>query len=402
MENVSTLAREIHTKEMVLQMGPSHPAMHGTVRMLLTLDGETVVNTDINIGYLHRGFEKMCENRTYHQAIIYTDRLNYVSPIINNFGYAMTVEKLFGIDVPLRGKYIRTIMSEISRITDHLTCVAATAMELGALTAFLYMLKAREELWKLIEDVSGGRGVTPSYGRIGGVKADLPEDFHDKTTNALKITRDVLKEIHGLLTKNRIFVDRVKGVGVITADEAISHGFTGPCLRSTGVPYDVRKAQPYMMYAQMDFDVPVGSNGDNYDRYLCRMEEMQQSMGIIEQALAQIPSGPVNVEDKRITFPSKKEVYGNMESLINHFKLFMEGHGICPPEGEAYQAVEGANGELGFYIVSDGTGKPYRMRCRAPSFCNMTGVKKMVVGGMIADIVPSFGSVNMIGGECDR
>ncbi|HHT9134256.1 MAG TPA: NADH-quinone oxidoreductase subunit D [Candidatus Avalokitesvara rifleensis] len=402
MEKTSTLAQEMHTKEMTLHMGPSHPAMHGTVRMFLELDGETVVRADVNVGYLHRGFEKMCENRTYHQAIIYTDRLNYVSPLINNFGYAMAVEKLFGVEVPDRCKFIRTIMSEICRVTDHLTCVAASAMELGALTAFLYMIKAREELWKLIEDAAGGRGVTPSYVRIGGVKDDLPDDFHGKTMNAIKITRDVLKEIHGLLTKNRIFVDRVKGVGAITPDEAISYGFTGPCLRSTGVPYDVRKAQPYMVYEQMNFDVPVGTNGDNYDRYLCRMEEMQQSMSIIEQALAKIPSGPIKVADKRITFPSKKEVYGNMEALINHFKLFMNGHGICPPEGEVYQAVEGANGELGFYVVSDGTGKPYRLRCRPPSFCNVSGVKRMIEGGMLADIVPTFGSVNMIGGECDR
>ncbi len=402
MSNATTLAKELHTKEMVLQMGPSHPAMHGTVRMLLTLDGETVVNTDIHIGYLHRGFEKMCENRTYHQAIIYTDRLNYVSPLINNFGYAMAVEKLFDVEVPLRCKFIRTIMSEIARVSDHLTCVAAGAMELGALTAFLYMIRAREEWWQVIEEVTGGRGVTPSYGRIGGVKDDLPEDIEDMIKKTIKSTRGVLEEIHGLLTKNRIFVDRMKDVGVISADYAISHGFTGPCLRSTGVAYDVRKAQPYMVYEQMKFDVPVGQNGDNYDRYLCRMEEIVQSLSIIEQALAKIPSGPVKVEDKRISFPSKQEVYGNMEALINHFKLFMEGHGICPPEGEVYQAVEGANGELGFYIVSDGTGKPYRLRCRPPSFCNMSGVKKMIEGHMIADIVPTFGSVNMIGGECDR
>ncbi len=402
MSNATTLAKELHTKEMVLQMGPSHPAMHGTVRMLLTLDGETVVNTDINIGYLHRGFEKMGENRTYHQAIIYTDRLNYVSPLINNFGYAMAVEKLFDVDVPVRCKFIRTIMSEIARISDHLTCVGASAMELGALTAFLYMIRAREEWWQVIEEVTGGRGVTPSYGRIGGVKDDLPEDIEDMIKKTIKSTRGVLEEIHGLLTKNRIFVDRMKGVGVISADDAISHGFTGPCLRSTGVAYDVRKAQPYMVYEQMKFDVPVGQNGDNYDRYLCRMEEIVQSMGIVEQALAKIPSGPVKAEDKRISFPSKQEVYGNMEALINHFKLFMEGHGICPPEGEVYQAVEGANGELGFYIVSDGTGKPYRLRCRPPSFCTMSGVKKMIEGRMIADIVPTFGSVNMIGGECDR
>ncbi|MGR3295357.1 MAG: NADH-quinone oxidoreductase subunit D [Candidatus Bathyanammoxibius sp.] len=402
MSNATTLAKELHTKEMVLQMGPSHPAMHGTVRMFLTLDGETVVNTDIHIGYLHRGFEKMCENRTYHQAIIYTDRLNYVSPLINNFGYAMAVEKLFDVEVPLRCKFIRTIMSEIARVSDHLTCVAAGAMELGALTAFLYMIRAREEWWQVIEEVTGGRGVTPSYGRIGGVKDDLPEDIEDMIKKTIKSTRGVLEEIHGLLTKNRIFVDRMKGVGVLSPDYAISHGFTGPCLRSTGVAYDVRKAQPYMVYEQMKFDVPVGQNGDNYDRYLCRMEEIVQSLSIIEQALAKIPSGPVKVADKRITFPSKQEVYGNMEALINHFKLFMDGHGICPPEGEVYQAVEGANGELGFYIVSDGTGKPYRLRCRPPSFCNMSGVKKMIEGYMIADIVPTFGSVNMIGGECDR
>ncbi|MCP4365732.1 MAG: NADH-quinone oxidoreductase subunit D, partial [Planctomycetes bacterium] len=257
MSNATTLAKELHTKEMVLQMGPSHPAMHGTVRMLLTLDGETVVNTDINIGYLHRGFEKMGENRTYHQAIIYTDRLNYVSPLINNFGYAMAVEKLFDVEVPVRCKFIRTIMSEIARISDHLTCVGASAMELGALTAFLYMIRAREEWWQVIEEVTGGRGVTPSYGRIGGVKDDLPEDIEDMIKKTIKSTRGVLEEIHGLLTKNRIFVDRMKGVGVISADDAISHGFTGPCLRSTGVAYDVRKAQPYMVYEQMKFDVPV-------------------------------------------------------------------------------------------------------------------------------------------------
>jgi NADH-quinone oxidoreductase subunit D len=402
MEKTATLARELHTREMTLHMGPSHPAMHGTIRMFLELDGETVVSSDVEIGYLHRGFEKTCENRTYHQAIIYTDRLNYVSPLINNFGYAMAVEKLFGVDIPERSKYIRIIMSEICRITDHLTNVGASAMELGAITAFLYMIKGREMLWQLIEEVAGGRGVTPSYVRIGGVKEDLPEGFQGKALGTFRTVREILQEIHGLLTKNRIFVDRLKGVGAITAEEAISHGFTGPCLRATGVAYDVRKAQPYMVYDKMDFEIPVGSNGDNYDRYLVRMEEIQQSMRICEQALMSMPSGPVKLNDPRITFPSKQEVYGKMESLINHFKLFMNGHGITPPKGEVYQAVEGANGELGFYVVSDGSGRPYRLRCRPPCFMIMTGVSRMINGGMVADIVPTFGSVNMIGGECDR
>lgn len=402
MDKVATLASELHSREMTLHMGPSHPAMHGTIRIFLELDGETVVRSDVNIGYLHRAFEKMCENRTYHQAIIYTDRLNYVSPLINNFGYAMAVEKMFGVEVPERCKYIRVIMSEICRVTDHLTNVGATAMELGAFTAFLYMLKAREWLWQLIEAASGGRGVTPSYVRIGGVKDDLTEGFQGRTLEALRKVREVVREVHGLLTKNRIFVDRTKGVGVITSEEAISYGFTGPCLRSTGVGYDVRKAQPYMVYDRMDFEVPVGTKGDNYDRYLCRMEEMEQSMRIIEQALAAMPAGPVKVADNRITFPTKQEVYSNMESLIHHFKLLMYDHGIRPPKGEVYQAVEGANGELGFYLVSDGTDRPYRLRCRGPCFYIMSGLSRMINGGMIADIVPTFGSMNMIGGECDR
>lgn len=402
MDKVATLASELHSREMTLHMGPSHPAMHGTIRIFLELDGETVVRSDVNIGYLHRAFEKMCENRTYHQAIIYTDRLNYVSPLINNFGYAMAVEKMFGVEVPERCKYIRVIMSEICRVTDHLTNVGATAMELGAFTAFLYMLKAREWLWQLIEAASGGRGVTPSYVRIGGVKDDLTEGFRGRTLETLRKVREVQKEVHGLLTKNRIFVDRTKGVGVITSEEAISYGFTGPCLRSTGVGYDVRKAQPYMVYDRMDFEVPVGTKGDNYDRYLCRMEEMEQSMRIIEQALAAMPAGPVKVADNRITFPTKQEVYSNMESLIHHFKLLMYDHGIRPPKGEVYQAVEGANGELGFYLVSDGTDRPYRLRCRGPCFYIMSGLSRMINGSMIADIVPTFGSMNMIGGECDR
>ena len=437
------------SETMFLNMGPSHPAMHGIVRILLELDGETVVNSDVEIGFLHRAFEKMAEQGGYWQVVPYTDRLNYVSPLINNFGYASAVEKLFGIDITERTKYIRVIMSEISRVADHLTCVGATAMEMGAFTVFLYMIKAREYLYELVEDVTGAR-VTVSYARIGGVKSDLPEGFKEKTLTALKETRKVLKEVNGLITRNRIFVDRMKGIGVISKEDALSYGITGPFLRSTGVDYDVRKDQSYYVYDRFDFDVPVGEKGDNYDRYLLRMEEMEQSMRIIEQGLEQIPAGEINVDmegraipasqmvdeakmgrtsglvqleveadptlegtserfygnihacSKKLAVPPKEDTYGNIEGLMNHFKIVMNGHGVQPPKGEAYFPVEGANGELGFYVVSDGTGTPYRVRVRPPCFTIMSALSKMIQGGTVADIIPTFGSVNMIGGELDR
>src|SRR3989338_4738518 len=295
------------SETMFLNMGPSHPAMHCIVRILIELDGETVVNSDVEIGFLHRAFEKMAEQGGYWQVVPYTDRLNYVSPLINNFGYASAVEKLFGIDITERTKYIRVIMSEISRVADHLTCVGATAMEMGAFTVFLYMIKAREYLYELVEDVTGAR-VTVSYARIGGVKSDLPEGFKEKTLTALKETRKVLKEVNGLITRNRIFVDRMKGIGVISKEDALSYGITGPFLRSTGVDYDVRKDQSYYVYDRFDFDVPVGEKGDNYDRYLLRMEEMEQSMRIIEQGLEQIPAGEINVDMEGRAIPASQMV----------------------------------------------------------------------------------------------
>ena len=441
---------DLETREMMLNIGPAHPAMHGIIRIVAELDGEQIQKAEVEIGFLHRGFEKMAEVVDYNGVIPYADRLNYVSPLINNMGYCMTVEKLLGISVPERCHYIRVIMSEISRITDHLTCVGATAMELGAFSVFLYLIKAREYLWDLVEMVTGAR-LTVSYCRVGGVKADLPEDFVEPCRKAFEETRKVIAEAHGLLTRNRIFVDRMTGTGEIAAEDAISYGITGPFLRASGADYDVRKDCPYAVYDQLPFDVPVGTRGDNMDRYLVRMEEMEQSMRIVETALRKIPGGPVLVNpetghpipaaemvdlakvgniaaisggcavagptlegsgsayhssiaanEKRAFLPAKEDTYGNIEGLMNHFKLVMLGHGVRPPKGEVYFPVEGANGELGFYVVSDGEGRAYRVRVRPPCFAIMSALPKLIAGGMMADLVPTFGSINMIGGELDR
>ena len=460
----------LETRDMLLNVGPAHPAMHGIIRIVVRLDGETVKDADVEIGYLHRGFEKMSEVVTYNGVIPYTDRLNYVSPLINNMGYCMAVEKLLGLEVPERCHYIRVILSEISRITDHLTCIGASAMELGAFTVFLYMIKAREYLWELVESVTGAR-LTVTYCRVGGVKADLPEDFLKRTQKALSETRKVLVEVDKLLTRNRIFVDRMKGTGKISQEDAVSYGVTGPFLRATGVNFDVRKASPYSVYDRLQFEVPLGSHGDNLDRYYVRMEEMEQSMAIIEQCLKEMPAGSVLVDaetgrpidpaahpelvegkrpaqgrpipasemvdmgkmgnirdiagkiavtdptlqgaekpvypniaasEKRVFLPPKEDTYGNIEGLMQHFKLIMFGHGIRVPKGEVYFSVEGANGELGFYVVSDGSDKAYRVRVRPPCFTILSALPKLLIGDMMADVVPTFGSVNMIGGELDR
>jgi len=437
-------------RDMLLNIGPAHPAMHGIIRIVADLDGEQITKADVQIGYLHRGFEKMSEEVDYNGIIPYTDRLNYVSPLINNMGYCMSIEKLLGISVPERCHYIRVILSEISRIGDHLTCVGATAMELGAFTVFLYMIKAREFLWDLVEMVTGAR-LTVSYCRVGGVKADLPENFSEACEKAFQEVRKVLVESDALLTRNRIFVDRMDGTGVISAEDAISYGITGPFLRGSGVEYDVRKDCPYAVYDKLPFDVPVGTRGDNMDRYLVRMEEMEQSMQIVEAALRDIPAGDIlvnpetgrpipaaemvdmakmgaidsiaggcavtgptlegsgraqlvsiAVDEKRVFLPAKEDAYGNIEGLMQQFKLVMMGHGLRAPEGEVYFPVEGANGELGFYVVSDGAGKAYRVRVRPPCFTIMSALSKLLTGEMIADIIPTFGSVNMIGGELDR
>jgi len=396
---MADLTKELHTERMVLQMGPSHPAMHGTVKMLVEVDGETILKVTPEVGYLHRGFAKMSEVSTYHQVIPYTDRLNYVSPFINNVGYALAVEKLLGVEVPERCQYLRVLACEISRLTDHLTCLAASAMELAAFTAMLYGIQAREWLWELIEALCGAR-LTTTWTRIGGVSYDMPEGFPERTRQILDKVNRLIDDMCGLLEKNRIFYDRMRGTGVLKADEAVAYGVTGPCLRAAGVYYDVRKAKPYLVYDRLDFEVPLGKSGDNYDKFMVRVLEMHQSVRIIEQVFAQIPEGPISIDDPKVVLPSKDKVYNSIEGLIWHFEFIVKG--VRPPKGEVYYTVEGGNGELGFYIVSDGSDKPWRCRCRGPCFPIVQSIPKMLEGAMIADVVPTFGMVNMIGGEMDR
>jgi NADH-quinone oxidoreductase subunit D len=436
------IEKEARKESMLLNMGPSHPAMHGTIRIMLELDGEKILNAELDVGYLHRGFEKICEHKTYFNLLPYTDRLNYVSPLINNLGYVMTLEKMLGIKIPKRAQHIRVVMSELSRISDHLTALAAMAMECGAFTVFLYKVKAREYLWDVFEQTTGAR-MTTSYIRIGGVRADLHPDWKDHLKTAIKETNKVLKDVHGLLDKNRMFLNRTRDIAVVSPEMATNYGWAGPCLRSTGVSYDVRKAWPYSSYEDYDFEVPLGDRGDNFDRYMVRMQEMHQSLRIIEQSMDKIsktkglmakgiePFEAIkssrtqktsekiklspNLEgsekerykniltgSKGAIVPPKEDTYTSIEGLINHFKFFMKDHGIRPPKGEAYFSVEGGSGELGYYIVSDGTDKPYRLHLRAPCFHIVAALEEMIKGHLIADVIPTFGSVNMIGGEFDR
>jgi len=394
-------SQDLHTRYLSIMLGPSHPAMHGTVKMNVAVDGETLVEIDVDPGYLHRGFEKECEDHKWNQCVAYTDRLNYVSSIINNVCYAMAVEKLLGIDkqIPERALWLRMILSEVSRITDHLTCLAAMCMETGGFTAFLYFVKAREYFYEILENVTGAR-VTYSWTRIGGVRWDAPEGFEAQLKEAIKNTRKVLKDIHGLFDKNRIFLERTVKVGLVTRENAIAYGITGPFLRSTGFNYDVRKAHPYLFYQDMDFEVPLGVNGDNYDRYYVRMLEMEQSMRIIEQAIPRMPKGPVMLNDPHLALPEKEKAYNTIEGVINHLKLIFED--ITVPAGEVYNFVESPNGELGFYIISKGGNKPWKMRVHPPCFPIMQALPEILKGLMIADIIPTFGGVNMIGGEMDR
>ena len=384
---------------MELKMGPSHPATHGTIRMILKLDGETVQDVDIQPGYLHRAFEKMSERGTWSQVFPYTDRLNYVSPIINNVGYALACEKLFGIDVPERCKWLRVIASEVSRMSDHFTCLGACSLEIGAFTAFLYGVEAREHLWDLHDALCGAR-VTTNYVRIGGVSMDVGPEFRALAKEKLAAAGKLQQDMEDLLLSNPIFLGRMEGTGLMGRSELVALGVTGPLLRAAGIPYDVRRAQPYLTYDRVDFDIPVGEAGDNLDRFLVRIEELKQSRRIIEQCVDAMPTGPVDVNDPHIRLAGKGRVFNRMEEMITQFKLVTEGP--KPPVGEVYQAVEGGNGELGFYLVSDGTGKPYKCRPRSPSFANTQALSPMIEGSMLADVIPTFDMINMIGGECDR
>jgi NADH-quinone oxidoreductase subunit D len=391
---------ELPSEPMHLNMGPSHPATHGTVRIVLELSGETIVKSDVQIGYLHRGFEKMCERGTWAQVFPYADRLNYVSPMLNNVGYALAVEKLCEIAVPDRCQWYRMILGELARISDHLTCTGAMAMELGAFTPFLWMMKAREMIWDILEEETGAR-LTHSFGRIGGMAAPPTPALKEMCAHAVPTILKILVDAEGMLLKNRIFLDRLEGIGRISGEDAVALSWTGPCLRASGVAYDVRKAHPYLKYDEVDFDVPVGANGDNLDRFLVRLQEIRQSARIILQSCEQMADdGPVNVNDPRVMLPPKQDVYTTIEGTIQHFKLVMEGAKV--PAGECYSYTEGGNGELGFYIVSDGSGTPHRVRIRPPCYPIVGGLAQLLSGAMVSDIVPTFGSLNMIGGECDH
>jgi NADH-quinone oxidoreductase subunit D len=392
---------ELPTEPMTLNMGPSHPAMHGTVRVVLTVEGETVKDADVQVGYLHRCFEKEAEHATWTQVFPYTDRLNYVSPMLNNVGYALAVEKLIGVVemIPERAQYIRVLVGEMSRIADHLTATAAGAMELGAMTIFFWAIKVREWIWELLEELSGAR-LTHSYVRVGGVAYDLTPNFGEKLRAIFPKLDKILKDIEDTTLENKIFRDRMDHTGMVTREQAVTYGWTGVHLRSTGIPYDVRKDHPYLVYDRFDFDVPIGATGDNFDRFILRIWEIRQSVRILTQALDQIPEGPVVLDDPRIILPAKQEVYNTIEGMIGHFKLIIDG--IKVPPGEVYSYTEAGNGELGFYLVSDGTGRPYKCRVRPPSFITTSALKELILDKPLADIVPTFDMMNMIGGECDR
>lgn len=387
-------------KDLVLvNMGPSHPATHGTLRAFLALDGETIAAAVTEIGYLHRGFEKDCEAHTFQQCIPYTDRLNYVSAIINNVGFCKAVERMLNVEVPERAIAIRVLTCELNRIIDHLVCAGANLVDIGALTNFWYTFNVREKVYNILEKLCGAR-LTSSYTRIGGLSRDVYPEFDAEVKAVLKEIKLGVGDVKKLISNNRILLDRTKGICIISKERAISYGWTGPTLRATGVEYDLRKSDPYYNYQNYKFDIPVGSVGDIYDRIFIRFYEIEESIHIIEQALSKLPKGPVMTDDKRVALPPKQQTYGNIEGLMNHFKIIM--HGICPAPGELYDFTEAANGELGFYIVADGNKNPYRVKCRPPCFMNFAAFGEMIEGAMVADAVANLGSINIIAGELDR
>lgn len=382
-----------------LNLGPSHPATHGTLRIMAALEGEKVVKAGVELGFLHRCFEKMAETHPYNQVIPYTDRLNYCSAPMNNIGYCKTVEKLLGVEIPPKAQAMRIILAELSRVIDHIVCVGANAVDLGALTGFFYLFKLREQVYTLFERLCGAR-LTVSLTRVGGMAQDAPEGWFKEVLDTCKSLTKGIDEIDRLLTENKIWMQRTQGVGAISAEDAIMWGYTGPLLRAAGVGLDLRKADPYYGYETLDFQVPVGTTGDVYDRYQVRMEEMRQSIKIIEQVAKNVPAGDYSIRDKDIVLPEKKNVYGNIEGLMNHFMLVMKG--INPPVGEIYDATEAANGELGFYLVSDGSANPYRLRVRPPCFAIYQSFPEQITGGLVADVISILGSMNLIAGELDR
>ena len=387
-------------EHMVLNMGPSHPSTHGVLRILLELDGEVIVRAEPDVGYLHRGMEKIAEVYGYNKFVPYTDRFDYLAPIANNVAVASAVEKCAGIEIPPRARSLRLICCELGRISAHLLGIGAFAMDIGALSVFLYCFQQRENIYNFMEALTGAR-FTVSWTRVGGCSRDLPPGWVDGVKRFVKdLPQRIERDIEGLLTTNRIWVDRLKGVGVMPRDVAISYGLTGPSLRASGVEWDLRKEQPYLGYDEYDFDIPVGEVGDAYDRYLVRIEEMKQSGRILQQALDRIPEGRISVDDKKIALPDKREVLTSMEQLIHQFMVVTEGPELGP--AERYYGIENPKGELGFYVVADGTGRPKRMRIRGPSYLNIASFPYALKGAMLADVVAILGSFDFVMGECDR
>lgn len=384
---------------MLLNVGPSHPASHGTIRNFVALEGETIATCVTEIGYLHRGFEKACEHHTYSQVIPYTDRLNYCSAILNNIGWAKAIEDIMKIEITPRAKMIRVVIGELSRIIDHFVCNAANMVDLGGLTSLWYLFGARDQAYDLLSKLTGAR-LTNTYTRIGGLEFDLYDGFDKDLEEVLKTSEKAIEDVLSLIAHNKLFHDRTQDVGVIKADFALANGISGPNLRAAGVAHDLRKDKPYYGYENFDFDVVIGSHGDVYDRMMCRFEESIQSIKIIRQAMKNMPDGAINVYAPNLVLPNKKDVYGNIEGLMNQFKLTFEG--TLVPKGEYYSSTEATNGELGFFIISDGSGRPYKVKCRPPCFYSLAAYSKIVEGTMLADAVVTMASLNFIAGEFDR
>jgi NADH dehydrogenase I D subunit len=396
------VVKQLETEKMVLNFGPQHPSTHGTLRIIMELNGETVVKAIPEIGYLHSGFEKLGEDLDFNQYVTITDRMNYLSPLCNNVAYSLAAEKLMGIEVSKRTEYIRVLMSELSRIADHILNIGMLAVDLGALTSFLYGFRLREDIYDLFEIVTGTR-LTTSYTLVGGLMRDIPENFDKAVHKVLEETITVIDDIETLLNKNRIWQDRTKEIGVISKEDAISYGLSGPLARGAGIDWDLRVKEPYSSYEDFDFDVVIGTNGDVFDRYLVRIEEIRQSIKIIRQTFEKMPKGSVTLDsDLGYSLPPKDEVYNSIEGLIYHFEITMPNRGMSPPLGEAYVPTESPNGELGFYIVSDGSRTPYRVRTRPPSLMNYSIFSKLIEGHMLSDAPAILGSINIIAGELDR
>lgn len=382
-----------------LNIGPSHPATHGTLRVMVEIDGEKIARANVEIGYLHRCFDKMAETHTYNQVICYTDRLNYCSAPMNNIGYCKAVERLLGVTIPPKAQAMRVILAELSRVIDHIVCLGAMCVDLGALTGFFHLFTYREMVYTLFEKLCGAR-LTVTMTRVGGMAQDAPPGWFKEVEGILKTLEGAVDELEGLLTGNKIWEQRTQKIGAISPEDAISWGYTGPCLRATGVGLDLRKAQPYYGYDQLDFKIPVGTTGDVFDRYMVRVQEMRESIKIVRQVCKNVPEGDYTIRDKGIVLPEKRDVYGNIEGLMNHFMLIIKG--LRPPVGDIYDASEAANGELGYYLVSDGSGRPYRLKVRPPCFAIYQSFASQVTGGLVADVIPILGSMNLIAGELDR